>query len=478
MKKRIRQSILLFDLTWIALAFTFAYALRYRYLGFGMESWASFHEFIPALCSAIVIWIFLYLNKDLDGFTGGWHLPTVFSQIMIAVLYLMAFLLALAFLQRHYYSRLLLLYLACLLPIGFTVIRCSARWVIASRLWNGAVRRAVILGSGHLAHELAFKISRHPELLLEVVGLLYPSNSDSSNGVAVPINDFTSLRSLNVHNLLKEKNVKELIVVMPQPNGSDTEKMISKCREAGMVVRLVPQWYELYVSEAQMTEVDGVPLISLEDRNIPAAAQAMKRTVDLIGGSIFAILTLPILLVAILKLNRLHGRAVTKEQRCGTLGRDFHMFRLNVDRESATLIGFEELLARLSLTELPQLWNVIRGEMSLVGPRPEAPERVRHYSDWQRQRLSVPPGLTGLAQVHGLREQHSSEEKARFDLEYIFHWSLFLDFSLILQTAWTLVVRLLKPQANNAKPMVEVPAAVKMVIKEMLNADSTQSSAD
>ena len=154
------------------------------------------------------------------------------------------------------------------------------------------------------------------------------------------------------------------------------------------------------------------------------------------------------------------------------------MFRLNVDRESATLTGFERLLARLSLTELPQLWNVIRGEMSLVGPRPEAPERVRHYSDWQRQRLSVAPGLTGLAQVHGLREQHSSEEKARFDLEYIFHWSLFLDFSLILQTAWTLVVRLLKPQANDSKPVVEEPAAVTMVIKEMLNADSTQSSAD
>jgi len=339
------------------------------------------------------------------------------------------------------------------------------------------MRRAVILGTGHVAQELAFKISRHPELLLEVVGLLYPSGADSSNDVAIPSDELTSLRSLNVHSFLEEKNVKELIVVMPQPNGSDTEKVISKCREAGIVVRLVPQWYELYVSEAQMIEVDGVPLISLEDRNIPAAARAMKRTVDLIGGSILAVLTFPILLVAILKLNRGHGRAIGKEQRCGALGKEFQMFRLNVDRESASLIGFEKLLARLSLTELPQLWNVIRGEMSLVGPRPEAPERVRHYSDWQRQRLSVAPGLTGLAQVHGLRERHSSEEKARFDLEYIFHWSLFLDFSLILQTAWTLAVRLLKPQAD-ATPAVEVPTAVTMAIKEMLNADSTQSSAD
>src|SRR5882672_7732164 len=79
--------------------------------------------------------------------------------------------------------------------------------------------------------------------------------------------------------------------------------------------------------------------------------------------------------------------------------------------------------------------------MSLVGPRPESPERVKNYSDWQRQRLNVRAGVTGLAQVHGIREQHSSEDKARFDLQYIVNWSPFLDLSLILQTVWTLLIR-------------------------------------
>jgi lipopolysaccharide/colanic/teichoic acid biosynthesis glycosyltransferase len=91
---------------------------------------------------------------------------------------------------------------------------------------------------------------------------------------------------------------------------------------------------------------------------------------------------------------------------------------------------------------LPQLWNVLKGEMSLVGPRPESPDRVKRYSTWQRERLSVTPGLTGLAQVHGLRERHSSEEKAHFDLQYILHWSLFMDLSLLVQTVWILFVRL------------------------------------
>jgi lipopolysaccharide/colanic/teichoic acid biosynthesis glycosyltransferase len=98
----------------------------------------------------------------------------------------------------------------------------------------------------------------------------------------------------------------------------------------------------------------------------------------------------------------------------------------------------------LSLTELPQLWNVVRGEMALVGPRPESPQRVQCYSEWQRQRLTVKPGITGLAQVHGLREQHSSEEKTRFDLQYLLNPSPLADVSLLLQTLWTLAIRLVR----------------------------------
>jgi lipopolysaccharide/colanic/teichoic acid biosynthesis glycosyltransferase len=79
--------------------------------------------------------------------------------------------------------------------------------------------------------------------------------------------------------------------------------------------------------------------------------------------------------------------------------------------------------------------------MSLVGPRPESPERVKSYSHWQRQRLKVQAGVTGFAQVHGLREHHSSEDKTRFDLQYIIQWSPFLDLSLLLQTLWTLLFR-------------------------------------
>ncbi len=477
MKIRLRYTILLLDLAWIALAFVLSYALRYGRIVFDAGLSPSLGGYAPVIAAAALIWTFLYLNKNLEGFKGGWHLPTVFSQVMVGVFYLMVFLFALAFLSKHYYSRLLLLYLACVLPFGLISIRCFARWMLLSP-GRRATRRAVILGGGHLARELASKIARHPELLLEVVGSLYPSGSDSPNGSAASYPELVSLRSLNVLTFLERQRIEELIVVMPQPAGLEVEKLISKCREANICVRLVPHWYELYVTEAQMTEIDGVPLISLEERSISTLALGLKRVVDLIGGIVLLLASSPFLLVSIATLLRRKGQALSKELRCGMVGRRFQMFRLNVDRASADLSRFEELLLKFSLTELPQIWNVLRGEMSLVGPRPESPERVKHYSDWQRQRLSVKPGLTGLAQVHGLREQHSSEEKARFDLQYIFHWSLFLDFSLVLQTAWTLFVRLLKSPYFKSAPITAEAKHIERAAGEVLHVDRSQSSAD
>jgi len=140
-------------------------------------------------------------------------------------------------------------------------------------------------------------------------------------------------------------------------------------------------------------------------------------------------------------------------------------------------------MQQTSFTELPQVLNVLRGEMSLVGPRPEGPEKVRHYSDWHRQRLSVKPGITGLAQVHGLRDQNSSEDKTRYDLQYVLHRSLFLDISLLLQTIWTLTWRSLQHSLrkrislsrSELHPQPHIPAVFE---ENLSSAHSSQSGTD
>ena len=329
-----------------------------------------------------------------------------------------------------------------------------------------------------MALELAEKLSRHPELLLEVVGFLYPSGNGGGKEPAPTAQGNRPLASTGIAKFLEELKVQDVIVVLQQQAGVEVEKVVSQCRGLGMRVRLVPHWYQLYVSDANMTEIDGVPLISLEERNIWAGSLLIKRILDAALGTLLLSASLPLLLLAVVKIRRQKGKAFCKELRCGRLGNTFSMYRLNVNQHDPNLIGLERFLATFSLTELPQLWNVLSGHMSLVGPRPESPERVKHYSDWQRQRLGVQPGLTGLAQVQGLRERHSSEEKARFDLQYIFHWSLFLDLSLIVQTVWTLALRLVRPDRAPAALTGGTATRRTTYRKEGVHVDSAESSAD
>jgi hypothetical protein len=155
------------------------------------------------------------------------------------------------------------------------------------------------------------------------------------------------------------------------------------------------------------------------------------------------------------------------------------MYRLNSDRHAVGFPFHEFVMQQSSFTELPQLLNVLRGDMSLVGPRPEGPEKVRHYSDWHRQRLSVKPGITGLAQVHGLRDQNSSEDKTRYDLQYILHRSLFLDISLLLQTISTLALRSFRRKRETEFPTERSRAPMPTTLEESLSrAHSSQSGTD
>ncbi|HWZ46040.1 MAG TPA: sugar transferase [Candidatus Saccharimonadales bacterium] len=469
MSRKLRYSIIAADLLWMALAF-----ILVHWLPVGPPMGGSGIAGLLYAC-AFPIWIGLYFTKKLEGFRGGWHLPNICAQVTVGVLYMVVALFAVALFTHAAYSMPALLSLMCLWAVGFISIRCGTWWLAASRSRLRGRRRVVILGRGRVASELALKIARHPELSMEVTGILSPSDIKTSHQVpAMPLGSI-SLRTLNALTLMQEQEVKELIVVEPLPQRAEISKLISNCRKAGMEVHLVPERYELYLSKAKLTEIDDVPLLSLKEQALPILGMEMKRVMDLLGASLLLSLTAPILSLAVAALYVNRKRALRKELRCGRNGRLFWMHRLDIDRDASDLSAGERILAQFSFTELPQLWNILKGEMSLVGPRPEPPARVKHYSMWQRQRLTVTPGLTGLAQVRGLREQHSSEEKACFDLQYLLDWSLFLDISLLLQTIWILFVRLGR-QGALAKPGFQPSSD--LPLRAVVNANSTQSGAD
>jgi len=325
---------------------------------------------------------------------------------------------------------------------------------------------------------MAAKIERHPEMLCQVVGFLF--SGDSSFDMRTPglADEASIVQSLGVIDFLLERQVNEIIIATSNPSAPEVMNLATRCSQAQIGVSVVPHPYELYLSKPQLLDIGGLPVLQLREANANFTKSLVKRGLDLVVSLGLSVLSIPVVIIGGLMLLHKSGGPFCREPRCGRGGRLFGMWRLNSDRDCKSLPRSEVILQQLSITELPQLWNVLCGEMSLVGPRPESPERVKHYSDWQRRRLNVKPGMTGLAQVHGLREEHSSEEKARFDLQYMMQSSFFFDISLMLQTLWTLMGRLLHLYSLGSTAKEEQHITDQFLERTLPSAHSTQSSAD
>ena len=450
-QQKLSVAVLIADLAWSVVAMLVALVLRYGVHWKSLDQDSALH-LVPFLAAGWLIWALFSLLLPIDGFRGGWRLSALVSQLMLAVSALMLTLLSGAYLFRRYVSRLALVEFGLLLFAGFVLLRVAFYLLLRARLKNGGGRRIVILGSGRRARELARKLERHPEMLCQVVGLLAPDDGTSdprSSGAGFePATRSTT--TLGVVELLSAQRTDEVILVLDECASPGLLNLAALCRDRGIRVSLVPQFYELYLSRFHLTDLDGLPVLQLARPGLSVPALVGKRMLDLALGTLLSLGSIPILLPLALALRCLKRKAFRWETRCGFQGKPFAMLRLNIDRPLRNGSRFEAILGEFSLTELPQLWNVLRGEMSLVGPRPESRDRVCRYSDWQQRRLAVKPGMTGLAQVQGLREHHSSEEKARFDLQYLLYCSLWTDLSLLLQTVWTLAMRSINPRGFSA----------------------------
>lgn len=387
---------------------------------------------------AAIIWAFLSTRLGLDGFRGGWRVPAVVSQILLAATIVMVSVLASGYLFRAYVSRLVVGYFGIITVIGFVLIRVSAYLFFDARHRSGLIRRAVIVGSDPVARELAEKIKNHPEALLQVNGFLCAEESYLGLLRKDDAGNLPRLHTSSVVELLVQRSIDEIIFAVPLNAYPQVSDLMEQCRRGGIVVSVVPQPYELYLSSPELIELAGIPVLRLRQSPRSLPEPIWKRMIDLLLAPVFLITSLPVLGCACLLLLLTKGKALYREQRCGKDGQTFWMYRLNSPRQAPRLPLYERLMQQLSLTELPQLWNVLRGEMSLVGPRPELAENLRHYTEWHRWRMNVKPGITGLAQVHGLRDGHSLENKTRYDLQYILHCTLFQDLSILVQTMWTL----------------------------------------
>lgn len=472
--RRLEVWIWVADLAWILLAFLGADVLRYG-TTWSPDERVSIHALIPFAIATCVTWSALSLFMQMDGFRGGWRLSAVLSQLLLGMCCTLAVLTVLGYFSRTYVSRLALTYFMLLLGAGFAGVRCGARLLL--RLWHdgGPVWRVLILGGGRVAQEVAAKIEQHPETLCKVVGLLFPSQDTEEPGPSRP--GSCQYSTLEIFDFLRVSRVNEIVVALPYAPTAEIRKMIGRARDMGISTSIVPQAYELYAYQPRLFNLDGLPLLQLHEPGLRRRYVALKRGLDFTVGVALsvpaALLVLPVAAALLVK----KGSVLRSETRIGQFGAPFSMWRLNVQR-SSTMSAFESMLDRLSIIELPQLWNVLIGQMSLVGPRPESPARFGLYSEWQQRRLRVKPGMTGLAQVHGLREYSSSEQKTRFDLQYVMNPHLLWDISLLLQTIWTLIVRLFSHRTNRRPYEMNWNTQESTPQGLMANAHRTQPSAD
>jgi lipopolysaccharide/colanic/teichoic acid biosynthesis glycosyltransferase len=469
--------ILLADVAWIVVAFFGADFLRFG-LTWTYGERVAIRALLPFVIATCATWIALSAIMEMDGFRGGWRLSAVLAHLLLGLSCTVTLVTALGYFARSYVSRLALTYFTVLLGCGFVGVRCGARMLLRMRHRDGDLWRVLILGSGRVAQEVAAKIQEHPEMLCKVVGLLFPNQSAGELQSNFRADTSSQLCTLDIFDLVRTSRVNEIIVAFEHPLTPEIRTLIARIREMGIVTSVVPQSYELYASKPKLVSLDGLPLLQLREPGLRPRYVALKRACDFIGAVLLlapsALVLLPVGVVLMLK----KGSAFRWETRSGQYGTAFSMLRLNVPRPVVSDSRFERFLERLSITELPQLWNVLRGQMSLVGPRPEPMSLATTYSEWQQRRLRVKPGMTGLAQVHGLREHSSSEQKTRYDLQYVMHPYLLGDMSLLLQTFWTLVLRLFCPVRESRTMEIAWPVQARVPQPTISNAHSSQSSAD
>jgi exopolysaccharide biosynthesis polyprenyl glycosylphosphotransferase len=355
------------------------------------------------------------------------------------------------------YSPLHRLDFAEILLFGVTVIALVAAVRFVVRAFAGrviGVERALLVGSGAIGQTLVAKLSAHPEYRLEVIGALAPTDPTQ---ITEP-RRLPALGTLNQLEAVAARHDVTRVVFSPADlEESELERMLRDCRALSLKVSVLPRLADVLGPAVEIDDVEGVTVLGVNPPWLPRSSRALKRGMDLLIAAPLLILITPLLaLLAIaIKLDS-RGPVLFAQERVGRKGRHFRLFKLRtmgIDAEqrrmellaASTDPGWLKLdhdprvtkvgswLRRLSLDELPQLWNVVRGEMSLVGPRPLIPPEDHHVQGWARGRLDLTPGITGYWQVLG-RTRIPFEEMVKLDYLYVMNWSLWEDVRLMLRT--------------------------------------------
>jgi exopolysaccharide biosynthesis polyprenyl glycosylphosphotransferase len=351
-------------------------------------------------------------------------------------------------------SRLLVAVLFVSLAIAAIIWRIVLKAAFGWFRRRGYMTRTVlVIGANEAGQDFADRIERHYDLGLRVIGHL-----SGPDGVIPGLTRPVMGRLDEIESVLHHEVVDEVAVCLPVGAWDLVEPVTRLCAGEGKVVRIPGDGVGPGIAGGYSEDFDGTTVVSLIYGPDRAVSLLIKRLADLVISGIALVLISPLFALIALRIRSADGSPVIfRQTRVGLNGRRFELLKFRTMQADAEerLAEVEELneisgrafkvtndprltrsgafLRRTGLDELPQLWNVLRGEMSLVGPRPPLPSEVDGYDVWHRRRLSMKPGITGLWQVSARREP-DFDRWVRLDLEYIDRWSLLLDFKILLRT--------------------------------------------
>ena len=455
-----RWLLILTDLALINAAFALSYYSRYElqlFRNLDPVNYVPYSAYLLLqLGYTLVLLVTLQLERAWSLRRGASWLDEVYAIVNGTTTGMAVTLVVIFGIRPLAFSRLLFLYVSVLTVLFLSLNRLVRRTIASRRRQRGiGVDHTLIIGAGEVGRAVIRTLVARPDLGYKVVGFLEPDPSEGGDAIG----RFQRLGALNdLPAILTEHKVTEVIITLPSSNNRRIQRITQICRRAGARARLVPDFFHLSLNQVDMDNLGGIPLLGMREISLERGPRLIKRAIDTIGATVALLIISPIMgLVALVIRLENDGPILFRQERLGAKSEPFEVFkfrsmRVGAEAEQESLAALNEadgplfkikddprstrvgrFIRKSSLDELPQLINVLRGEMSLVGPRPPLASEVAEYQSWQRKRLEVKPGMTGLWQVSG-RSDLTFDEMCLLDIYYIENWSLWLDVRIILRT--------------------------------------------
>lgn len=457
----LRKIAIALDNVILVTAFMLAYFLRHRAGAVG-----ELNNYIWLLFFAIPCWFILLkhfklyeslrMRSNAAIFWALFKVHTISGLLLAAIIFI---------LDNHNYSRLLFVYFLLLSFLMISASKVAIKFLLNNIRYKGFnIRNILIVGTGRHALKIGKLMHDHREWGMTLIGSIYLAEEvNAITPESPPI-----VGSINeMIDICKTRIVDEVVFALESGSSREPLKYIPDLQDLGLTVRVVIDYLSAYNSKTEVSLFyDEIPVITYNSVPFTGDQLLAKRALDFLGalvGLAFTALMLPFIVLAI-KLDS-PGPIFFGQPRVRENGRSFICWKfrtmcMDAEEKKQDLMALNEMtgamfkmtndprvtrvgrfLRKTSLDELPQFWNVLRGEMSLVGTRPPTPGEVATYENWHRKRIAIKPGMTGMWQVSGRNRVQEFDDVVRLDILYIETWTIWLDIKILFKTLWVVFAR-------------------------------------